>query len=286
MKKSLLYGIAAVTLLLTLSGCGNKVIIENGEVGKQLTTSGLEKEIRNPGALRMEGCFGTACPKLVRLSVAETSKTIPGKFFIEKSDLEMGLELELQYAVKRDEKSINEVFERVKGVSDPRDSSQIIIQEEKVYSTFIKPVIRDTVRQALSNYKIENMMANLGTVREFVESEVRKKMKDTPIKIVNLSFSKISWPEAIIKAKIDFAKIEIEKATKMKGMSAELEIMEKKFELDKKRAEMALQVDSIVSDKMNENLAQYMMLDAINKSAENGTPWAINSNIIYREKSK
>jgi len=282
----MIFIVILATVLFT--GCGEKVIIENGEVGKQLTTSGLEKEIRNPGALRMEACFLSACPKLVRLSVAETSKTVPGNFFIAKSDLEMKLDLELQYSVKKDTKSINEVFERVKGVSSNTSSmyQQIIIEEEKVYTTFIKPVLRDTVRLALNNYKIEEMMDNLGVVRDFVESEVRKKLESSPINIVNLTFGKIGWPESIMKSKEDFAKIEIEKATKMKSMAAELEIMKKQFELDKARAIMALEVDKIISDKMNPQLATYMTLEAINKSAENGTPWALGSNVVYRETNK
>lgn len=284
MKNIIKLTLLALLSVFLFTGCGDKVIIENGEVGKQITGSGLEKEIRNPGALRMDSCMFTACPKLVRLTVAETSKTIPGKFFINKSDLDLTLDLKLQYSVKRDEKSINEVFDRVKGIEDTHNSRQLIIPEEKVYITFIDPVLRDTVRVSLNNYTIEEMISNLTEVRKFVENEVRKQLANTPITIVNLTFGKIGWPDSIIKAKEDFAKIEIEKATKMKAMAAELEIMTKQFELDKKRAEMTLQVDKIISDKMNDNLKSYMLLDGIRKSAENGTPWAITgSDVIFRE---
>jgi hypothetical protein len=274
----------AVMVMLFLTGCGEKVVIENGEVGKQLTTSGLEKEIRTAGAFRMDSCFGTACPKLVRLSIAETTEVIPGKFFIKKSDLAMELELSLQYSVKKDEVSINEVFRRVKAEKDPNNPDQLFISEKKVYNTFIKPVLRDTVRVALNNYTIEQIIDNLTEVRVFVENQVKAKLSKTPIKVISLSFSKIGYPKSIMKAKEDFAKIELEKATKMKAIAAELEIAKKEQELKIVKAKMALEVDKIVADRMNPQLAKYMLLEAINTSAENRTPWAITgSDVIFRE---
>ena len=285
--KKFLFSLMVVSSMLLFTGCGEKVVIENGEVGKQLTTSGLEEEIRTAGAFRMESCFGTACPKLVRLSIAETTEVIPGKFFIKKSDLAMELELSLQYSVKKDTNSINEVFKRVKAEKDSNNPNQLLISEKKVYNTFIKPVLRDTVRVALNNYTIEEIIDNLTEVRVFVENQVKAKLNKTPIKVISLSFSKIGYPESIMKAKEDFAKIELEKATKMKAIAAELEIAKKEQELKIVKAKMALEVDKIVADRMNPQLAKYMLLEAINTSAENGTPWAITgSDVIFRELKK
>jgi len=287
MKKNLIRLGLSLGVIFLLTGCGEKVIIENGEVGKQITTSGLEKNIRKAGALKMDSCaFGTACPKLVRLSISENSKTIPGKFFINKSQLEMQLDLEIQYAVKKDNDSINAVFDRVKGIADEKNSRQLFIPEEKIYTTFIKPILRDTVRTALNNYSIEEIMENLGKVRLFVEQTVKRKLNKSPVRIITLSFGKVGYPASILKAKEDFAKIELDKATKMKSMAAELQIMTKKLELDKKRAEMALEVNQIISKKMNDNLKSYMLIEAINKSAESGTPWAITNSMIFRDKKK
>jgi hypothetical protein len=287
MKRNILkiMGVALATSML-FTGCGEKVLIENGEVAKQLTTSGLEKGISSSGAIRLDACWTSACPKLVRLAVAENSILVPGKFFIKKSDLEMELEIALQYGVKRDEASINSVFDRVKGIQDPANKRQLIIEEEKVFNTFVKPILRDSVRIALNNYSIDEIIANLAEVRTYVESEVRKSLKESPIKIVNLTFSKVSYPESVMKAKEDFAKINLEKATKIRAMAAELEIMAEELKLKKARAKMAVEVDEIISKRMNPNLEKYMILDAINKSAENGTPWAITGDVVFRDLKK
>lgn len=283
--KKIILPITIVFSLLLFTGCGEKVVIENGEVAKQLTTSGLEEEIRTAGAFRMESCFGTACPKLVRLTIAETTVVVPGDFFIAKSDLAMELELSLQYAVKGDNKSIDKVFNRVKAT--PVNNDQLLITEQKVFDTFIKPVLRDTVRVALNTYTVEQIIANLTDVRIFVENSVKEKLNNSPINVISLSFSKISYPESIMKAKEDFAKIELEKATKMKAIAAELEIAAKEQELKVVKAKMALEVDTIVSERMNPELATYMLLEAINTSAEKGTPWAVTgSETVLRQNKK
>jgi len=284
MKKHILktlLGAGMISVLFT--GCGEKVLIENSEVAKQLTTSGLEKGISKSGAIRLDSCFTSACPKLVRLSIAENSTLVPGKFFIKKSDLEMELEIALQYGVKKDDKSINEIFDRVKGIPDINNLRQLVIPESKVYNTFVKPVLRDTVRIALNNYSIDEIIANLAVVRSYVESEVRKTLKKSPIKIVNLTFSKVSYPESVMKAKEDFAKINLEKATKMKAIAADIEIAKEQKKLDIIRAEIALEVDKVISTKMTPSLEKYMVLEAINKSAENGTPWALTGDVVFRQ---
>lgn len=61
-----LLALLAVAALLA-GGCGDRVTIQPGEVGRQLTINGLEDENRPPGAFRMDSCMITACPKLVRL---------------------------------------------------------------------------------------------------------------------------------------------------------------------------------------------------------------------------
>jgi regulator of protease activity HflC (stomatin/prohibitin superfamily) len=278
--KKLLSALVLVSALALTTGCGHRTMIENGEVGKQLTTSGLEDKVRAPGAFRMESCILSSCPKLVRLSVAENNKVIPGNYFIAKSDLELGIDLSLQYGLKRDNASLNEVFSRIRGV--PLNSSELVIAEDRVFEVFVQPVIRDTVRTALNQYSIEQIMENLPLVREYVESEVRKKLNNSPIDVISLSFSKVSWPTVILQAKEEFAKIEISKATEMRAVAADLEILASKMELEKERARMALEVDSIIASKMTPELAQFMLLNAINKSAENSTPWAVTDSTVLR----
>lgn len=279
MKKLLvLFGLVSV---LALTGCGERVMINNSEVGKQLTVSGLEDKVRSPGALRLESCVFSSCPKLVRLSVAEESAEIGGAYYNSQSDLELDMTVAMQYTIKRDNNSLNEVFSRIKPVQ-ASSSRDLYIQSEQVYNVFVQPVLRDTVRASLNNYSIEEIMDNLPQVREYVESEVRKRLSETPIDVVNLTFSKVGWPKVILQAKEEFAKIEIDKATQFRAIAADLEIMEKQMDLEIARAKMTLKVDSVVASAMTPQLQNYMLLNAINKSAENGTSWAITDSLIRR----
>ena len=63
-------------LLPLFIACGQRVTIQPGEIGRQLTTAGLETENRPPGAFRLESCIISACPKLVRLQTQNQPKTL------------------------------------------------------------------------------------------------------------------------------------------------------------------------------------------------------------------
>lgn len=279
MKKIILL-LSSIVVALLMTGCGDKVQINSGEVGKQLTTSGLESEIRESGSFRMDGCAFSACPKLVRLQVTKTPQIIPGKFFMPKSDLTLGLDIAIQYQVKTDNASRNIIFNEVSAQPSTTNDREMIILSQTVYDTFIKPTLRDTVRKALSQYKIEGVMDNLSKVREFVESEVKKSLKDSPVTVVTLAFENISYPALILESKEQFAAIETQKATEMKAMAAEMEIIAKKLEVEKARANVALEVDKIISDHMDDKLATWGIIQAAQTSAENGTPWAISTGVL------
>ena len=117
MKKISVLGFLLCSLFLT--GCGERVSIQPGEVGKQLTTDGLEKEIRRPGAFRMEQCLVVACPRLVRLQVQKATKQFKiDKLLLMKSNVDLSnVEVGVQFQVKDNEESINRIFEEVRPVA-------------------------------------------------------------------------------------------------------------------------------------------------------------------------
>jgi len=277
MKKILLYAIVGLSSILLLSGCGQKVRVEQNEVAKILGSNGLEDEILKNSTFRLDSCFISACPKLVTLDVTKNTKVIPGNYYMPKSDMEMELELSIQYSVKKDKKSIDTVFEEARSINNPNFDYLASIPAEKLYEIYIKPIIKDSTRQALNSFKIEQVMDNLEETRLFVFKTINKKLKDSPVKIDTLSFSKIGFPELILQKKKEFAAIDTQKATDMKAMAAELEIMAKKLELEKKKAKMQLEVDNIISKQLDKKMVIWGIIQAIQTSAENGTPWSLGN---------
>jgi len=275
MKKTIINILLLSLVVLFTTGCGERVRVEQNEVAKVLSTNGLEDTVRTNSTFRLESCIFSACPKLVKLDITKNTKTMNSQYFMPKSDMELGLELTIQYSPKVDKKSINSIYKDIRAEDVPNSSFLAIIDSEKLYEIYIQPILKDTTRQALNDYKIEQIMDNLEDSRKFVFNMIKEKLKETPIHLDSLSFSKISYPSLILQKKKEFAAIDTQKATDMKSMAAELEIMAKKLELEKKKAKMQLEVDKIISKRLDENMVIWGIVQAAQTSAENGTPWSL-----------
>lgn len=262
---------------LMFSGCGERVQVEQGQIGKVMDANGLEEEIRDVSTFRLDSCVLSACPKLITIDVTKNVSKVDGKFFMPKSDMEFGIELNIQYSAKNDKESLNTIFKEIP--SQPIEGKRDVntISTAKLFARYIEPIVIDTTRQALGNYTIEEIMSNLEETRQFIYESLNKKLATSPVQIDVLSFSKIEYPALILKKKEDFASIDTQKATDMKAMAAELEILAKKLELEKAKAKMQLEIDTIVSDRMDSKMIAWGIIQAIQNSAENKTPWSLGA---------
>ena len=265
MKIFKVFGLAV--LILTLSGCGERVTVDSGRVAKQLGTNGLEKSIRREGAFRLDSCVTTACPRLVILDVFENATTVGNKFYISKSKLNLTLKLDIQYAVREDDASINKVYKRVKSVSIS-GTRRSEISTDQVFDTYIRPSVIDITRTALNNYDIDTIMDNLSEVREHVENVIKTSYSDSPVEIIRVTFSDVSFPPVIVLRREEAASVDAEKVTKIKRLEAQLEISEKKRALGIIRARYAVEEDKIVSKSMDKKMQAWLMLEAIQTCAE------------------
>lgn len=264
--KKLLSVLILVSAILALNGCGEKVSIDSGRVAKQLTTNGLESSIRRAGVFRLDSCVLTACPRFVILDAFENTKSIESKYYISKSKLDLTMVLDIQYAVKEDNDSINTVFGRVKSVPI-NGTRQSIITTEQVYMTYIKPTIIDTTRSALNDYDIDTIMDNLSDVRTYVEKAIIASYEDTPIIIKSVTFSLVSFPKVIVSKREEAASVEAEKITKLKRIEADMEVLKTKRLFDIENAQIAVEADAIVSKSMDEKMATWLMLQAMQTCA-------------------
>lgn len=277
--------LASIALISLMTGCtGSRVYIDVNEVGVISGSHGIQGKILKPGSLKLDSCGVGACPKLIKLPVNKFSKDLPGKYLMSKSlDQTLTLDLSLTVRVKHNEDAYRQAF-KIK--PDIQEGVVRIITEERLYETFVYPVVRDTTRQALNHYSIQDVMDNQDSVRQFIQDSLNKVLEKTPMEVVRVSFNDVEYPETVTKAKEEFARIEIEKATDMKEMAAELEIREKKLELEISRVKMFAEVTEIASKRLGLSAREYLMLTAINTSAEEGTPWALNMDTVYRKVEK
>lgn len=270
-------------LAVLLAGCGDRVTINSGEVGKQITSGGLEDIIRDPGSFRMESCMFSACPRLVRLQTAVSAKDITvDKVFLPKSNVTLdNVTFGIQFKVKPDKDSINNAFSTIKSVPVNNNETDRIINSDMVFSTYIQRKAPEIVIAALREYTVEDALSKVEVISEFVKDKLNSQLSDTPIEITEFGFPNgVGTPPAIVlKAKEELYAIDEEKARSLKSYEAQLEIEKGKQRVAQTRAQNANEI----SAKLGIPVDQYMKLQVLERfadAAENGTPVAIGNAMI------
>lgn len=275
-KNTVIFIFLIVTSLL-LSACGEKVSIPTGEVGKQLTSSGLEKETRTATVFRLPFQWFGAKPKLVRCQVfKETSSFKIDQAFLPKSNVDLDdVEVSLQYRVKA--QYYNTVFGEVKPVQaktvaglQAESDNILVITSEQIYNTYAARKAPDAVIDALREYTVDQVLSNVSTIAEFTKARVNKLLKNTPVEITELGFPNGigNVPEEVIIAKRQLFAIEEEKARQVKALEAELSIEEQRQRVQTKR--IANDVKNAKQAKMS--VRDYWFLKNMERFAEEGVP--------------
>lgn len=278
-----IYSLFIVMGLLILSGCGERVTINSGEVGKQITSGGLEDIIRDPGSFRMESCIFTACPRLVRLQTAVSAKTVTvNKVFLPKSNVTLDdVTFGIQFKVKPDKNSINSAFNTIKSEPVTDSKSDRIISSDQVFSTYIQRKAPEIVIAALREYTVEDALTKIEDISKFVKEKLNSQLKSTPIEITEFGFPNGvgTPPEIVLKAKEELYAIEEKKARDLKAYAAQLEIEKGKQKVAQARADNAQQI----AKNLNVPVQEYMRLQVLERladAAESGTPVAIGNALI------
>lgn len=283
MKKLIL----VLSLFVFLTGCGDRVTINSGEVGKQITTGGLEDIIREPGSFRMESCFLSACPRLVRLQTAVSAQTVTvDKVFLPKSNVTLdNVTFGIQFKVKDDKKSKDMAFNTIKSIPVNNDDRDRIINSDMVFQTYIQRKAPEIVISALREYTVEDALTKVELISEFVKDKLNSQLADTPIEITEFGFPNgVGTPPAIVlKAKEELYAIDEEKARSLKSYQAQLEIEKGKQKVAQTRAENAQNI----ARNLNIPVDEYMKLQVLERfadAAESGTPIAIGNTLLSTEK--
>ncbi len=270
-----------MSAVLLLSGCGERVTINPGEVGKQNTTDGLEDKLRGPGSFRMESCVISACPKLIRLQTAVAAEEIEiDKVFLPKSNVTLDdVKFGIQFRIKEDKVSRNAAFHNIRAQELSTQESKIT--SEMIFGTYVERKAPEAVIVALREYTVEQALTNVDTIAEYVQKAVNKSLADTPVEITEFGFPNgIGKPPAIVlTAKEQLYAIDEEKAREIKALEAALEVEDQRQAVQRKRAKN----DAEIADQLGIPIAEYMHLKTQERfadAAESGTPVALGGQFI------
>lgn len=261
--------LALVTTLL--SGCGEKVEVPPAYVGKILTHHGYQEGFIDPSTFRLESCF-TYCDKLITLQASDGVINEDMELFMPKDELKMSFSISATVRISRDEKNINDIFDRV-----PADENNNI-SLEKVYSIYAEQKFRSVSRAILASYKIDEIAENRELVESVLFNKLQDALKDTPIKIVQLGLTNVAFPDVITLAKENAKKREIEiqqaeadKQVALVRAGAELEIARKNRLVRLERAKTIKEENELTSASVTEAYLKYKQLEVFEQIAKSGS---------------
>lgn len=267
--------IIMVTILGT--GCGDRVRVGTGEVGKIVGTSGLEDEIRRTSSFRLDACFTGACPYLVRMQTTKsTQKVNVEQVFLTKSRVDLkSVESGIQFKVKQDNESINQIFSEVR----PENG---VITQESIWRIYLERKAPAAVIAVLRNYTIEDILSKIPEIEDACKVKLAEEIKDLPVEITDLGFPNGigDIPEKVIESYRNLYAVEADKQRQIKQLEADLEVERQSMTVQRVRAKN----DRTIAGELGVPVGEYMKLkisekyaDAVIDAADNNQPFALGT---------
>lgn len=268
MNKEFIRVVAVAFFAIALAGCGEKVSVEPGEVGKQLGTGGLGAELFKPGVFRLDDCPFSACPKLIRLQVNKAAVDLKiDSLFLPESNVDLtNVTVGIQFRVKPEKKWLNKVYEEVKPVNSDGEYRVMVITTDMVWDTFGKRKAPDAIITALRDYSVDEILVNVPEIAAFVKGEINNMLADTPIEVTELGFPNGigEVPDEVRISKRKLFAIEDDKAREIRALAAALEVEEQRQAVARKRAGNDIEI----AGKLDISVAQYQCLRALDSFAD------------------
>lgn len=273
---------------LFLTACGDRTSIQTGEVGKVLGDRGLEDDIRQPGAFRMEACWVDACPKLVRLQVTKSTYLLTiDSLFLPESNVDIRkVEVALQFQVKQDKSSLDTVFNEVRAVV-PEDASSdetkriLLITSDMVYETFLKRKAPDAIITELRTHTVDDILTQVPEIAATTKNQINKMLAETPVEVTEVGFPNGigEVPQEVIEAKRRLFAIEEDRARKVKALAVDLVLEDHRQAVQRKRVHN----DVANAKEAGVDYNSYVWLKTFERFADSsaeGTPVALGAQLM------
>jgi regulator of protease activity HflC (stomatin/prohibitin superfamily) len=237
MKRSISYILLAL-FALTAIGCGtedvppgHKAFMFDRTGGLALYTGGsglLTDEILNSGT-HYTGLYDAL--KGVNCQDAHVKEALS---VLTKSDMKVIVDLRVTYSANCDNKDQIELI--LDQLMVPAGAN--FVQPEQIFEKYVMPVVRESLRNNLADYTIEQVKEVRGELANDVKADLQRaiKEKNFPVKIEVLTVSNINLPESIVEKikEIELARMDANKETE-KQQAAKVRLERELFEAQQDR---------------------------------------------------
>lgn len=264
-----------VLLVAVLGGCGSRVEVPTGHVGKVLAPSGLESGIKSPSTFRLPWVAPwSANYRLILAEVSDTAKEEHMKVFMPEDNLNLEFDLRMVLAIPAEEQRIENIFSRLTPETTGSDSV-LRIDFDKVYETYGKNPVREVARAVVAKYTITHVLTNREAVSAEIQAAVTKALKDSPLVVLNAGLADVQPPQVIVAAQeaakereIAITKAEAQRAVEMTEADTKLQVAKKQQEIDLVEAETQARVNEVLAKGVTPAFVTQRMIRVMEEMAK------------------
>lgn len=246
---------AALALAASLVvGCGAKVEIPPGHVGKIMTKDGYREGLIPTSKIRLDYCVNY-CDRLVVMDNTDKSYVEPMTIFIPADKLNINVDLRATLAI--DPVRAEPLFNKLPQVTQGDQLS--FIAGETIYNTYGKQVLQAEVRSYLTQYSISEIASNGEKINQDIQNILQKVMgAKTPFKVTYAGLTNIKYPPIITEAQENSAKrremiAQEEAALSVSKVSLDRQLQEAKMQraIEKEKAETEAQAQRVLAEAVD-----------------------------------
>lgn len=242
---------SALALVATLMvGCGERVEVPPGFVGKVMTKDGYQEGLIPTSKLRLAPCMNY-CDRMVIMDNTDKSYVEPMEIFIPADKLNIKVDLRATLAV--DPMRADPLFNKLPQVTQGDQLS--VISGESIYNTYGKQVLQAEVRSYLTKYSISEIASNGEKINADIQLLLAKVMGErTPFTVRYAGLTNIKYPDIITQAQENSAKrremiAQEEAQLEVSKVQLSRELQEAKMQraIDKEKAETEAQAQLVLA---------------------------------------
>lgn len=234
------FGIVAKASALALAaalmvGCGQKVEVPPGFVGKIMTKDGYQEGMIPTSKLRLPFCMNY-CDRMVVLDATDKSFIEPMKIFIPSDKLEVTLDVRATLSV--DPLKAESLFNKLP--QQPINDQYSVINADSIYKTYGQQVLQAEVRAYLTQYTIAEIASNNEKINADIQVLLQKVMgARTPFTVRYAGLTNIQFPPTIVNAQIAAA----ERREQIQKEEAQLAVSKVQMERELQEARLNRQIE-------------------------------------------
>ena len=251
--------LAFIASLFGITGCEKVPPVHRGKI---LQPDGYEPEILKPGRY-WTGLRGEI------ILVETATNTMTERMKVVMSDkLNLKFNVRFRARIEGNDKVLNTMFDDITPKNDK-------VTLRQVYNVYGRMVVRNTAREVLSKYSVEDVHANYTRISKEMKKKLLPRINKTPLQLSDALLGDIEYPkvvteaiEAAKKKDLEIAKAEAQAKIDLTKKKNERRLAEADYQVRMTKAKAIRDENRVIADGVSDDLIRFRQLEVAEKVAE------------------